>query len=93
MLSILLSVPFAVFSTSAKQGKKLQDRMRGHRSDIKCKRIDENHPVAAHFNEPSHSTFIDHFNRVWTVVKNGVIGCKICVKRGSLYRQMISADI
>ena len=30
---------------------------------------------------------------MWTVVKNGVIGCKICVKKGSLNRQRISADI
>ena len=28
---------------------------------IKCKHIDENHPVAAHFNEPSHSTFYRPF--------------------------------
>ena len=29
--------------------------MRGHRSDIKCKRIDESHPVAAHFNLNGHT--------------------------------------
>ena len=33
----------------------------------------------------------DHW--VWTVVKNGVIECKIYLKRGSINRQMISTDI
>ena len=42
-----------------RQEKKIKDRMRGHRSDIKCKRADSNHPVAIHFNQLGHT--LEHF--------------------------------
>ena len=42
----LIECTFCGIQYVGETSKKIQDRMRGHRSDIKCKRTDANHPVA-----------------------------------------------
>ena len=49
--------------------------MRGHRSDIKCKRTDANHPVAIHFNQPGHT--LEHFK---------VTGIEHCLNKPDSHR-------
>ena len=46
-----------------------------HRSDIKCKRTDANHPVVIHFNQPGHT--LDHFK---------VTGIERCLNKPDLHR-------
>ena len=55
--------------------KKIQDRMRRHRSDIKCKSTDSNHLVTIHFNQPGHA--LEHFK---------VIGIEHCFNKPDSHR-------
>ena len=71
----LIECTFCGIQYVGETSKKIQDRMRGHRSDIKCKRTDANHPVAIHFNQPGHT--LEHFK---------VTGIEHCLNKPDSHR-------